>query len=112
MYEFDKRFDLWFKVKKDYNFIFDILDFILVVGWYGQGWKVKWWFFIFLVVCNEEFGMFEVVCKCIFGFIDVFYKVNKEFYDDGFVSGEFKNIKFQKFSFIEYFGYFDVWFEL
>jgi DNA ligase-1 len=110
-YEPDKRLDSWLKVKKDYNSTFDTLDLIPVAGWHGQGRKAKWWSPILLAVRNEESGTLEAVCKCISGFTDAFYKANKEFYDDGSVSGEPKNIKLQKPSFIEYPGHPDVWFE-
>lgn len=110
-YEPDKRLDSWLKVKKDYNSTFDTLDLIPVAGWHGQGRKAKWWSPILLAVRNEESGALEAVCKCMSGFTDAFYKANKEFYDDGTVSGDPKNIKLQKPSFIEYPGHPDVWFE-
>ncbi|KAL6870319.1 ATP-dependent DNA ligase [Trichoderma novae-zelandiae] len=111
-YEPDKRLDSWLKVKKDYNSSFDTLDMIPVAGWHGQGRKARWWSPILMAVRNEESGMLEVVCKCISGFTDTFYKANKEFYDDGEESGEPKNTKLQKPSFIEYHGPApDVWFE-
>lgn len=110
-YEPDKRLDSWLKVKKDYNSTFDTLDLIPVAGWHGQGRKAKWWSPVLLAVRNEESGSLEAVCKCISGFTDSFYKANKEFYDDGSVSGEPKNVKFEKPSFIEYPGHPDVWFE-
>ncbi|KAL7813177.1 ATP-dependent DNA ligase [Trichoderma aethiopicum] len=111
-YEPDKRLDSWLKVKKDYNSSFDTLDMIPVAGWHGQGRKAKWWSPILMAVRNEESGMLEVVCKCISGFTDTFYKANKAFYDDGEESGEPKNTKLQKPSFIEYHGPSpDVWFE-
>ncbi|KAJ6440977.1 DNA ligase, ATP-dependent [Purpureocillium lavendulum] len=111
-YEPDKRLDSWLKVKKDYNSSFDTLDLIPVAGWHGQGRKAKWWSPILLAVRNDESGMFEAVCKCISGFTDAFYKANKQFYDDGDESGEPKNVRFQKPSFIEYGGPSpDVWFE-
>ncbi|EHK23335.1 uncharacterized protein TRIVIDRAFT_64213 [Trichoderma virens Gv29-8] len=111
-YEPDKRLDSWLKVKKDYNSSFDTLDMIPVAGWHGQGRKAKWWSPILLAVRNEESGTLEVVCKCISGFTDAFYKANKEFYDNGEESGEPKNTKLQKPSFIEYYGPSpDVWFE-
>ncbi|KAK1248226.1 hypothetical protein MKX08_006446 [Trichoderma sp. CBMAI-0020] len=111
-YEPDKRLDSWLKVKKDYNSNFDTLDMIPVAGWHGQGRKAKWWSPILMAVRNEESGTLEVVCKCISGFTDTFYKANKEFYDDGEESGEPKNTKVQKPSFIEYYGPSpDVWFE-
>jgi DNA ligase-1 len=111
-YEPDKRLDSWLKVKKDYNSSFDTLDMIPVAGWHGQGRKAKWWSPILMAVRNEESGTLEVVCKCISGFTDSFYKANKEFYDNGEESGEPKNIKLQKPSFIEYYGPNpDVWFE-
>ncbi|KAM0261264.1 hypothetical protein ACHAQJ_002295 [Trichoderma viride] len=111
-YEPDKRLDSWLKVKKDYNSSFDTLDMIPVAGWHGQGRKAKWWSPILMAVRNEESGTLEVVCKCISGFTDSFYKANKEFYDNGEESGESKNIKLQKPSFIEYYGPSpDVWFE-
>ncbi|KAL3952210.1 hypothetical protein ACCO45_013927 [Purpureocillium lilacinum] len=111
-YEPDKRLDSWLKVKKDYNSSFDTLDLIPIAGWHGQGRKAKWWSPILLAVRNEETGMFEAVCKCISGFTDAFYKANKQFYDNGDESGEPKNVRFQKPSFIEYGGPSpDVWFE-
>ncbi|KAK0384376.1 hypothetical protein NLU13_7157 [Sarocladium strictum] len=110
-YEPNKRLDSWLKVKKDYNSTFDTLDLIPVAGWHGQGRKAKWWSPILLAVRNEESGTLEAVCKCMSGFTDAFYKANKEFYDDGSLSGEPKNIKLQKPSFIEYPGRPDVWFE-
>ncbi|KAL7790279.1 ATP-dependent DNA ligase [Trichoderma ceciliae] len=111
-YEPDKRLDSWLKVKKDYNSSFDTLDMIPVAGWHGQGRKAKWWSPILMAVRNEESGTLEVVCKCISGFTDTFYKANKEFYDNGEESGEPKNVKLQKPSFIEYYGPNpDVWFE-
>lgn len=111
-YEPDKRLDSWLKVKKDYNSSFDTLDLIPVAGWHGQGRKAKWWSPILLACRNEETGSLEVVCKCISGFTDAFYKANKEFYDNGDISGEPKNVRLQKPSFIEYPGPSpDVWFE-
>ncbi|KAK4068380.1 uncharacterized protein Triagg1_7319 [Trichoderma aggressivum f. europaeum] len=111
-YEPDKRLDSWLKVKKDYNSSFDTLDMVPVAGWHGQGRKAKWWSPILMAVRNEESGTLEVVCKCISGFTDTFYKANKEFYDNGEESGEPKNTKLQKPSFIEYYGPSpDVWFE-
>jgi DNA ligase-1 len=111
-YEPDKRLDSWLKVKKDYNSSFDTLDMIPVAGWHGQGRKAKWWSPILLAVRNDETGSLEVVCKCISGFTDSFYKANKEFYDNGDVGGEPRNVRFQKPSFIEYSGPGpDVWFE-
>lgn len=111
-YEPDKRLDSWLKVKKDYNSSFDTLDLIPVAGWHGQGRKAKWWSPILLACRNDETGSLEVVCKCISGFTDSFYKANKEFYDNGDVSGEPKNVRSQKPSFIEYPGPLpDVWFE-
>lgn len=111
-YEPDKRLDSWLKVKKDYNSSFDTLDLIPVAGWHGQGRKAKWWSPILLACRNEETGSLEVVCKCISGFTDAFYKANKEFYDNGDISGEPKNVRMQKPSFIEYPGPSpDVWFE-
>ena len=111
-YEPDKRLDSWLKVKKDYHSSFDTLDMIPVAGWHGQGRKSKWWSPILLAVRNEETGSLEVVCKCISGFTDTFYKANKEFYDDGAESGEPKNTRTQKPSFIDYLGPSpDVWFE-
>lgn len=111
-YEPDKRLDSWLKVKKDYNASFDTLDLIPVAGWHGQGRKAKWWSPILLACRNEETGSLEVVCKCISGFTDAFYKANKEFYDDGDISGEPKNVRRQKPSFIDYPGPRpDVWFE-
>lgn len=111
-YEPDKRLDSWLKVKKDYNSSFDTLDLIPVAGWHGQGRKAKWWSPILLACRNEETGSLEVVCKCISGFTDAFYKANKEFYNNGDISGEPKNVRMQKPSFIEYPGPSpDVWFE-
>ncbi|KAL7958334.1 ATP-dependent DNA ligase [Trichoderma compactum] len=111
-YEPDKRLDSWLKVKKDYNSSFDTLDMIPVAGWHGQGRKAKWWSPILMAVRNEESGTLEVVCKCISGFTDTFYKAIKGFYDNGEESGEPKNTKLQKPSFIEYYGPSpDVWFE-
>lgn len=110
-YEPDKRLDSWLKVKKDYNSSFETLDLIPVAGWHGQGRKHKWWSPILLAVRNEETGSLEVVTKCISGFTDVFYKANKEFYDDG-AEGERKNTRAQQPSFVEYSGPEpDVWFE-
>lgn len=111
-YEPDKRLDSWLKVKKDYHSSFDTIDMIPVAGWHGQGRKAKWWSPILLAVRNEESGSLEVVCKCMSGFTDAFYKANREFYDDGEESGEPRNTKSQKPSFIEYPGPLpDVWFE-
>ncbi len=111
-YEPDKRLDSWLKVKKDYSSSFDSLDLIPIAGWHGQGRKAKWWSPILLAVRNEESGTLEGVCKCISGFTDAFYKANKAFYDDGSETGEPKNTKRQKPSFIEYSGPRpDVWFE-
>ena len=111
-YEPDKRLDSWLKVKKDYHSSFETLDMIPVAGWHGQGRKARWWSPILLAVRNEETGSLEVVCKCMSGFTDAFYKANKEFYDDGSVSGEAKNTKTHKPSFIDYTGPSpDVWFE-
>lgn len=111
-YEPDKRLDSWLKVKKDYSSSFDTLDLIPIAGWHGQGRKAKWWSPILLAVRNEDSGTLEAVCKCISGFTDVFYKANKEFYDDGGESGEPKNTRTQKPSFVEYSGPMpDVWFE-
>ncbi|KAK2590823.1 hypothetical protein QQS21_011487 [Conoideocrella luteorostrata] len=111
-YEPDKRLDSWLKVKKDYNSSFDTLDLIPIAGWHGQGRKAKWWSPVLLAVRNEETGMLEAVCKCISGFTDVFYKATKQFYDDGEETGEPKNTRTQKPSFIEYSGPLpDVWFE-
>ena len=110
-YEPDKRLDSWLKVKKDYHSSFDTLDLIPVAGWHGQGRKSKWWSPILLAVRNDETGSLEAVCKCMSGFTDTFYKANKEFYDDGSVGGEPKNIHAKKPSFIEYAGHPDVWFE-
>ncbi|KAK3349031.1 ATP-dependent DNA ligase [Lasiosphaeria hispida] len=110
-YEPDKRLDSWLKVKKDYNSSFDTLDLIPVAGWHGQGRKAKWWSPILMAVRNEETGSLEAVCKCMSGFTDSFYKVNKQFYDDGSESGEPRNTHAQKPSFIEYEGHPDVWFE-
>lgn len=111
-YEPDKRLDSWLKVKKDYNSSFDTLDLIPIAAWHGQGRKAKWWSPILLAVRNEDSGTLEAVCKCMSGFTDAFYKANKEFYDDGDESGEPKNTRSQKPSFIEYSGPSpDVWFE-
>jgi DNA ligase-1 len=111
-YEPDKRLDSWLKVKKDYSSSFDTLDLIPIAAWHGQGRKAKWWSPILLAVRNEESGTLEAVCKCMSGFTDVFYKANREFYDDGEESGEAKNTRSQKPSFIEYSGPRpDVWFE-
>ncbi|PKS07179.1 hypothetical protein jhhlp_005779 [Lomentospora prolificans] len=111
-YEPDKRLDSWLKVKKDYSSSFDTLDLIPIGGWHGQGRKAKWWSPILLAVRNDETGSFEAVCKCMSGFTDAFYKANREFYDDGEVSGESKNIRTQRPGFIEYSGPEpDVWFE-
>ncbi|KAI9147804.1 DNA ligase [Paramyrothecium foliicola] len=111
-YEPDKRLDSWLKVKKDYNSSFDTLDVVPVAGWHGQGRKAKWWSPMLLAVRNEDSGALEVVCKCMSGFTDAFYKANKEFYDDGTESGEPKNTRSQKPSFVEYSGPEpDVWFE-
>ncbi|KAK7398574.1 hypothetical protein QQX98_012052 [Neonectria punicea] len=111
-YEPDKRLDSWLKVKKDYNSSFDTLDLIPVAAWHGSGRKAKWWSPILLAVRNEETGSLEAVCKCISGFTDTFYKANKEFYDDGKETGEPKNTRAQKPSFVEYSGPRpDVWFE-
>ncbi|KAI5466845.1 ATP-dependent DNA ligase [Mariannaea sp. PMI_226] len=111
-YEPDKRLDSWLKVKKDYSSSFDTLDLIPIAGWHGQGRKAKWWSPILLAVRNEDSGTLEAVCKCISGFTDVFYKANKEFYDNGEESGEAKNTRLQKPSFVEYSGPTpDVWFE-
>jgi DNA ligase-1 len=111
-YEPDKRLDSWLKVKKDYSSSFDTLDLIPIAGWHGQGRKAKWWSPILLAVRNEETGCLEAVCKCMSGFTDAFYKVNKEFYDNGEDSGEPKNTHRTKPSFVEYAGgYPDVWFE-
>lgn len=111
-YEPDKRLDSWLKVKKDYSSSFDTLDLIPIAGWHGQGRKAKWWSPMLLAVRNEETGALEAVCKCMSGFTDVFYKANKAFYDDGGESGEARNVRAQKASFIEYAGPSpDVWFE-
>ncbi|CAI4214713.1 unnamed protein product [Parascedosporium putredinis] len=111
-YEPDKRLDSWLKVKKDYSSSFDTLDLIPIGGWHGQGRKAKWWSPILLAVRNDETGSFEAVCKCMSGFTDVFYKANREFYDDGEVSGEPKNVRTRRPGFIEYSGPEpDVWFE-
>lgn len=111
-YEPDKRLDSWLKVKKDYNSSFDTLDLIPVGGWHGQGRKSKWWSPMLMAVRNEDSGALEVVCKCMSGFTDAFYKANREHYDDGEESGEAKNTRTQKPSFLEYSGPTpDVWFE-
>jgi len=106
-YEPDKRLDSWLKVKKDYSTSFDTLDLIPVAGWHGQGRKSKWWSPILLAVRNEETGSLEAVCKCISGFTDNFYKVNKEYYEEG---GD--RVLPGKPSYVEYDGGNpDVWFE-
>ncbi|KAF6809434.1 DNA ligase [Colletotrichum sojae] len=111
-YEPDKRLDSWLKVKKDYSSSFDTLDMIPVAGWHGQGRKAKWWSPILMAVRNEDSGALEVVCKCMSGFTDAFYKANREFYDDGEVSGERRNTRARKPAFVEYSGPEpDVWFE-
>lgn len=111
-YEPDKRLDSWLKVKKDYSSSFESLDLIPIAGWHGQGRKAKWWSPILLAVRNEESGMLEGVCKCISGFTDAFYKANKAFYDDGTETGQPRNTRWQKPSFIEYSGPSpDIWFE-
>ncbi|PFH63021.1 hypothetical protein XA68_10433 [Ophiocordyceps unilateralis] len=111
-YEPDKRLDSWLKVKKDYSSSFDTLDLIPIAGWHGQGRKAKWWSPILLAVRNPESGSLEAVCKCMSGFTDAFYKANKAYYDDGEESGEPKNTRAQKPSFVEYVGPSpDVWFE-
>ncbi|KAI0534720.1 ATP-dependent DNA ligase [Xylaria digitata] len=134
-YEPDKRLDSWLKVKKDYSSSFDTLDLIPIAGWHGQGRKAKWWSPILLAVRNEETGALEAVCKCISGFTDVFYKVNRAFYDDGSgdletpttegqvegeitgdqdeedEDGKYGNIRKTKPGFIDYAGSPDVWFE-
>ncbi|GKT43410.1 DNA ligase 3 [Colletotrichum spaethianum] len=112
-YEPDKRLDSWLKVKKDYNASFDTLDMIPVAAWHGQGRKSKWWSPILMAVRNEHTGSLEVVCKCMSGFTDAFYKANREFYEDGELSGgERKNTRTQKPAFVEYWGPEpDVWFE-
>ena len=106
-YEPDKRLDSWLKVKKDYSSTFDTLDLIPIAAWHGQGRKAKFWSPILLAVRNEETGGLEAVCKCISGFTDVFYKANKDFYEEG---GE--NVLGGKPAYVEYDGgYPDVWFE-
>lgn len=110
-YEPDKRLDSWLKVKKDYNSSFETLDLIPIAGWHGQGRKAKWWSPILLAVRNEDTGSLEAVCKCMSGFTDPFYKANKEFYDDGEISGEPKNVLAKKPGYVEYAGHPDVWFE-
>ncbi|RDA87057.1 hypothetical protein CP532_3217 [Ophiocordyceps camponoti-leonardi (nom. inval.)] len=113
-YEPDKRLDSWLKVKKDYSASFDTLDLIPIAGWHGQGRKAKWWSPILLAVRNPESGSLEAVCKCMSGFTDAFYKANRAHYDDGewAESGEAKNTRSQKPSFVEYAGPNpDVWFE-
>ncbi|RSL59769.1 hypothetical protein CEP53_005663 [Fusarium sp. AF-6] len=111
-YEPDKRLDSWLKVKKDYSSSFDTLDLIPVAAWHGQGRKSKWWSPILMACRNEETGALEAVCKCMSGFTDVFYKANREFYDDGEESEEPKNTRSQQPSFVEYSGPRpDVWFE-
>lgn len=110
-YEPDKRLDSWLKVKKDYNSNFETLDLIPIAGWHGQGRKAKWWSPILLAVRNEDTGSLEAVCKCMSGFTDPFYKANKEFYDDGEISGEPKNVLAKKPGYVEYAGHPDVWFE-
>ena len=111
-YEPDKRLDSWLKVKKDYNSSFDTIDLIPIAAWHGQGRKSKWWSPILLACRNEETGLLEGVCKCISGFTDAFYKANKVFYDNGDESGEAKNTRTQKPSFVQYSGpQPDIWFE-
>ncbi|OIW27020.1 ATP-dependent DNA ligase [Coniochaeta ligniaria NRRL 30616] len=110
-YEPDKRLDSWLKVKKDYNSSFETLDLIPIAGWHGQGRKAKWWSPILLAVRNEDTGSLEAVCKCMSGFTDPFYKANKEFYDDGEIGGEPKNVLAKKPGYVEYAGQPDVWFE-
>jgi DNA ligase-1 len=111
-YEPDKRLDSWLKVKKDYHSSFDTLDLIPVAAWHGMGRKSKWWSPILMAVRNEETGSLEAVCKCMSGFTDTFYKANKEFYDDGEISGEAKNTHPRKPAFIDYEGgHPDIWFE-
>jgi DNA ligase-1 len=110
-YEPDKRLDSWLKVKKDYNSSFETLDLIPIAGWHGQGRKAKWWSPILLAVRNEDTGCLEAVCKCMSGFTDPFYKANKEFYDDGEIGGEPKNVLAKKPGYVEYNGQPDVWFE-
>lgn len=106
-YEPDKRLDSWLKVKKDYSSTFDTLDLIPIAAWHGQGRKAKFWSPILLAVRNEETGTLEAVCKCISGFTDVFYKANKEFYEEG---GD--NLLGGKPSYVDYTGGNpDVWFE-
>ena len=106
-YEPDKRLDSWLKVKKDYNTTADTIDLIPVGGWHGQGRKNAWWSPILLACRNEENGTLEVVTKCISGFTDVFYKANREKYDD---TEECPNT-ISRPSYVEYAGHPDVWFE-
>ncbi|SPO04300.1 related to DNA ligase (ATP) [Cephalotrichum gorgonifer] len=111
-YEPDKRLDSWLKVKKDYSASSDTLDLIPIGAWHGQGRKAKWWSPILLAVRNEETGSLEAVCKCMSGFTDTFYKANREWYDDGEVSGELNNTRIQRPGFVDYSGPEpDVWFE-
>lgn len=111
-YEPDKRLDSWLKVKKDYNSSFETIDMIPIAAWHGMGRKSKWWSPILLAVRNEETGSLEAVCKCMSGFTDTFYKANREHYDDGTETGEVKNTRLEKPSFVEYYGPSpDVWYE-
>lgn len=111
-YEPDKRLDSWLKVKKDYSASSETLDLIPIGAWHGQGRKAKWWSPILLAVRNDETGGLEAVCKCMSGFTDAFYRANREFYDDGEVSGEPRNTRAQRPAFVEYAGPEpDVWFE-
>ena len=111
-YEPDKRLDSWLKVKKDYHASFETLDLIPIGGWHGQGRKAKWWSPILLAVRNDETGSLEAVCKCMSGFTDAFYKANREFYDDGELTGERNNTSTHRSGFIEYSGPEpDIWFE-
>ncbi|RMZ86643.1 hypothetical protein DV736_g6131, partial [Chaetothyriales sp. CBS 134916] len=105
-YEPDKRLDSWLKVKKDYSTSADTIDLIPVAGWHGQGRKAKWWSPILLACRDPASGSLQVVTKCISGFTDVFYKANKEKYDE-----DGPNTRKQKPSYIEYSGYPEVWFE-
>lgn len=115
-YEPDKRLDSWLKVKKDYSSTSETLDLVPIGAWHGQGRKAKWWSPILLAVRNDETGSLEAVCKCMSGFTDVFYKANRELYDDGSGGdsehGEPKNTRTQRPGFVEYSGPEpDVWFE-
>ena len=100
-------------MKKDYiTGLGDSFDLVPVGAWHGNGRKAKWWSPMLLACRNEDTGSLEVVTKCISGFTDAFYKASKEFYDNGDVSGEMRNTKTIKPSFVEYSGPSpDIWFE-